>query len=270
MRTRRAASSPPLLLLSFQDIMTAVTAIVLLCMLSLAIDLLKRGSAATVDGAALEVDELRRELAVQSARRAELQRAVERDRRTLETYFERGPEQLARQRDALRQEAARLEREIAQLRPRQAELHEAWQEALPASEAQAAALQRRLEAARRAAEQYGRKAAEMRSGDALVYNPASAAGRRVWLVDLAEARIVAVPLDAPGSRLEFRREGGAAWRRRFRDWVRSLSRERDMVMVLIRPSGIEHWNTLQPLVSGTGCPFGYDVIGEHREILISK
>lgn len=270
MRTRRSSSSPPLLLLSFQDIMTAVTAIVLLCMLSLALDLLTRGSAVTLDPAALEVDELRRELAEQSVRRAELRLTVERDRRTLEAYFEGGPEQLGRERDALRREAAKLEREIAQLRSQQSELDEESEAALAASEAEAADLQRRLEAARRAAEQHRRKAADVRAGDSLVYNPASAAGRRVWLLDLAELRILAVPLDAPERRLEFGRENHAAWSSRFRNWVRSLSREHDMLMVLIRPSGIEHWNMLQSFVSGTGCPFGYDLIGEHREILISK
>ncbi len=268
MRTRRTASTPPLLLLSFQDIMTAVTAIVLLCMLSLALDLLSRGHASTPDPAALQMEELQQELAAGSERLAELRRDVEYGRQTLEAYSVRDPEGMERDRDALRNEAALLEREIAKLRPRQSEIEQQSEKTRTATDAVVVDIERKIEAARRTAEEYKRRARDVEAGDPLVYNPTSSAGRRVWLVDVAGARIIAVRLGSPGQRLEFGRNDGVLWRNRFRDWVRSLTKHSDMLMILIRPSGIEYWDTLEQLVQNTGCQFGYDLVGEDRQVLV--
>jgi len=270
MRSRRTSSSPPLLLLSFQDIITAVTAIFLLCTLSLTLDLLKRGTAATPSPEEQRNDQLAKRLEAAQQRRSELQAECDTCARMLTEYSGKGLAGLQTQRESLRERVADLEGKLLALQSRAREKEAHVQQAKSESEQAAADMRQDIEATHRSAEQDRRRTEELQRSNSLIYNPSPDTARRTWLVDLAETRICITPVDNPGGRLELAADMDALGGGPFRGWLRQCSQDQDLIMVLIRPSGATRWDVVEPLLHGGRYAFGYDLIPEDRQVVVHR
>lgn len=280
--TRRRRSAAAFSLFSFQDIITSVTAILILLVLILVLELLtRRQEVAAADpavsraslqatAAALEAlvgtlsavvpqdavrplvgrtrSELERDVRIvedqarQAAADAEAARAVEGRARALAAAA------VARLDDAkqVREEVDRMKEEAARVD----------------EEARKLALDNEREADRLA-----RKREEIvqqpSPGAELVFNPPRDADSQAWIVEVSSDGLTAVKLGT-NQRRQLGPEvgpGSAA-----AAWLEELDPGQDHLLILVRPSGIDVVTDVRDLIDETGIPYGVDLIGEDQVV----
>jgi|GEM_PF-2986568 len=268
MRNRRTSSSPPLLLLSFQDIITAVTAIFLLCTLSLTLDLLRRGCAEVPDPAEAAVDDLAERLKTVTARRDSLALETMADQRTLDAYLAHGVGGLKRQREDLGASVAQLKRDLMKLSEKDNQGDPSAKQAVASAKAEIARLRARVSEVKRRETKDGQQLQDLQNSNALVYNPSSAAGRRTWLLDLSGTRITALAVDDPETRQRIDGAGSILWLGSLHAWLKRRSRGHELLMVLVRPSGIDRWEATERLLQTQGYAYGFDLIAESQQLML--
>jgi hypothetical protein len=279
-RGREAAIS----LFSFQDIITSVTAIMILLVLILSLELVTRVPGRQVSAEDRQtaadlrrsLDEMRekvaairhdtgdaREAAIQIAgfdaeetrsRTAAARRRLEAGRSEIRSLTSRLSETRSRQREAERSLSRSQGRgsvpEVSQIEALEARTREI--EAANRDEAQ------RQEGERR------RLASQPRQPSRLVFNAAPEDGRAPVLLDVSERGLVGLdPAEGKPVRLGAFRMGppGALGR-----WLEGLDQDSRYVVVLLRPSGVEAYDAVRDAVVEAGLGIGLELIGESIEV----
>lgn len=278
-RRKRAAAFS---LFSFQDIITSVTAILILVMLLLSIELVSRRR----QQAARDPDTTRRQMVATVARLESLTAGL-RDEVTA-----RRAKRPVRSREAAQRELTRVREEFEATRRRHDETVETQvtavrlrkdAEAVAAARAgdveKVAQLERQVEVDRQQADRVedanqkekGRQAKRKseiadtpRSGTELVYNPQEDSNRRAWLVELSGAGITAVLLG--GDRNEKLgvdvSDGSPAAR-----WIDELTPSGDYCLLLLRPSTPSDLDEdMSVRLRDKGIRYGVDLIGEDQTV----
>jgi hypothetical protein len=269
-------------LFSFQDIVTSVTAILILVMILLTVELVtRRRQQATsnpdVTRRQLEATVSRLEALVSQTRDAVAARRAQRPHLTPEAAEGELARMLA-DLNAARRRLAETER------TRNAVSHllataETRAAASAADAERLAALQRQMEADkaesdrletdnRKEKERQEKRRREIadtpRSGTELVFNPPADSDRRAWLVELSADGATAVLLG--GDRIERLghdvHTGVAAT-----DWIGALTADGDYCLLLVRPSAPKHLGRLlERRLGDAGIRFGIDLIGEDQTV----
>jgi hypothetical protein len=269
-------------LFSFQDIITSVTAILILVMLLLSIELVSRRR----QQAATDPDATRRQMAA-SVSRLESLTAVLREEVTA-----RRTKRPARSREAAQREFVRVREEFEATRRRHDETLETQvtvsrllkdAEAVAAARAgdveKVAQLEKQAEADRQQADRLedanrkekdrqAKRKSEIadtpRSGTELVYNPQTDSNRRAWLVELSAAGITAVLLG--GDRKE-KLGADVSDSGQVARWIDELTPDGDYCLLLLRPSTP---SSLEEEISvrlrNKGIRYGVDLIGEDQTV----
>ena len=269
-------------LFSFQDIVTSVTAILILVMLLLSIELVtkKRNKAAS------DPDTTRRQLtanadALESLAAGLRQEVTARRSKRTTRNQDQATRELARARDEVKATRSRLdETKRTQVT---VEKLQADAEAVAATHAEdlatLAQLKQRADDDQGQADQIEKSnqaekdrqvkrtkeiANTPRSGTELVYNPQADSDRRAWLVELSESGITAVLLG--GNRIErlgtTTHTGSPAAR-----WIEGLAPDGDYCLLLVRPStsdSLEEEITQRLLDADIS--HGIDLIGEDQAV----
>lgn len=280
--SRRRRSTAAFSLFSFQDIITSVTAILILLVLILALELLNRRQEAaaadsTVSRAALEqaavtLEALVRQLAAivptdeprplvgrtpgelardvrvvedqsrQAAADAQVARAVEVRARAL------AADAVARLAEArtIRDAADRMKEDVARVD------EEATQLAL---------------ANQREADRLARKREELVQqpvpGAELVFNAPKDSDTQAWIVEVSIDGLTVVKL---GSNQRRPLGAGVGPGSAAAGWLSKLDASRDHVLILVRPSGVDGVDDIREALTEAGIPFGIDFIAEDQVI----
>lgn len=269
-------------LFSFQDIITSVTAILILVMLLLTIEMVsrRRHQAVTdpnstrrqldVTAARLEViaARLRQEVAARRAQRP----LCTREGAIRELERVQGELEAARQR---LEETRRTRTAVAALRTAAeaaATNHAAKVELVGTLQQQAEEDKKeadRLEIANRAEQERQEKRKQEtlgtpRSGTELVFNPPTDSDRRAWLVEVSGDGVSVVLLGGDrNERLGSATEPGTAVGR----WIDGLKPEGDYCLLLIRPSATDDLEqNMERRLRDSGIRFGIDLIGEDQVV----
>lgn len=284
--SRRNRSRAAFSLFSFQDIITAVTAIVMLLVLILTLELITRRQHATAADPGVGREALEETIAALEALVGRLSAAaldgairplvsrtreeVERDVRIVRDQGARATERAAatrldeqRAREMAAAEAARL---TAAATTGTAAARLAGQAAEMESEA-AKLTRRNRELAERLAAKPDEAGKNDLPGAEIVFNAAGEFDRQAWIVELSAAGVAAVRLGT-GWRQELGRDAkpGAPLFR----WLAGLDRRQDHALVLVRPSGIGDLEDVLALLADAGIPFGIDLIGEDQAVRDGK
>jgi hypothetical protein len=269
-------------LFSFQDIITSVTAILVLVMLLLTIELVtrrrqqaitdpdstRRQIEATVTRLESVASRLRDEVAARRAQRPS--RSQEAARQALARVQADLVATKRRLEETLRTQEA-VARALTELEARAAE-RTAERETLVKLELQLAEDREeadRLEAANRKEEDRQEKrkreiADTPRSGTELVFNPPADSDRRAWLVELSVDGAAVVLLG--GDRNEKLGSDTGADNALAR-WIASLTAEGDYCLLLVRPSATTNLSDeLEKRLNDAGIKFGIDLIGEEQTV----
>jgi hypothetical protein len=283
--SRRRRNGSPFSLFSFQDIVTSVTAVIILMTLLLALELIHR----TLEAASRRL--------VSSA---EIQEAIEEAQKHADELRERlrqsgdrlrqaaafSPASLQRELRDVKSQRDTLSTELEQLRKEQTTAKKAEQDAMAQAfdrEADRAELEKlrakQKSLAQSVADQ--RQANDEKRGEIeeikldktakakgrRIYNPAPGAGKQAWLVEVAGDRMAAAPLGKVARPVLFT---GRTTERRvaaFSAWMQKRSAASDYFVMLIRPDGIASFDALRVAVDSRGFDMGFDLIGKDDVVL---
>lgn len=265
-------------LFSFQDIITSVTAILILIMLLLTLEMISRrrsdavadpnASRQHLDAIAATLEEIATRLREQvaAATRALIDR---RSRAELEAELRRSEHQLATatarlaETEALRTAAANARHE-AEARAAEIESQRDVLAVLTADQERDRKEADRLEQAN----QQGREeqARRRRAGAELVFNPPEDAGRRSWMVVVQGDGVTAYQLGTDRQESLGLDTGGAGMLAR---WIGGLGRTADQCLLLLRPSAdlslVAH---IESALGQAGIQYGIDLVGEEQTVRI--
>lgn len=264
-------------LFSFQDIITSVTAILILVMLMLSIQMIsrRRQQASSDPGVSLRQIEAAAESLESLA--ASLQDDLDSRRKARPLAALRSARAVAeRERDIARhslEETQRMGEAARRL------LAEAESAAAAADSEQLAALETAAENDRQEADRLEAEnnREEMRqeqrlreiterpnSGTELVFNPPSDSNRRAWLVEISDRGIAAALLGGEGPEPLGADTGDQS---RLARWIARLKPDGDYCLLLIRPSAADELSLmLEKRLDNAGIRYGVDLIGEDQVV----
>lgn len=270
-------------LFSFQDIITSVTAIMILLVLILTLELVSR----TRDrGVATEHRKVASDLRASVTSLEQRAQTLRAEILSLQTQSQQAAEfsesETKRRRRAAGDRTRALEGEIdllqAQLRAasverRRAEAALVTKQGEPPTEtaehvarmvARAAAMEKanQLEQQRQRDEES--RVPENASSPTLFFNAPAGDTLTPRLVELSGSGLV-VPATAGGKRMEFSEPGGA-----FRKWLQGLASDREYVVLIMRPSGLSLHHEAIKAVEAVGLGWGLELVGESMPVMLGE
>ena len=268
--SRRGRSGPAISLFAFQDIITSVTAIVIVVVLFLALDLVQRKESARADspvGVAADLTD----------RIAELKRELERLQAET-TQADATVRELAQFSPAeLQAEVAAAERLLQDLQSRGKELtarHEVWesrQKAALAARFDLRPQQLQLERTRQANQDLQREIEEGRNDKRPIYGLPRGITAGGWVAVIEEEKIFIAPLGKRARPLQFEQgafplvTGTAAGA--FLQWITDEKQQRAYFLLLVRPGGADQFYEIESNFNDTSTLYGFDVIDAQQVIL---
>lgn len=277
-RTGAAAIS----LFSFQDIITSVTAIMILLVLILTLELVTRSQQSGVAAEDRRVArQLREAVEALEQRAAELRREAERLEHSASRAAGFSAAATEQRREEAETAASRLRLENQSLEPRlraasserraaEAALVRAAGSADRMSEDRVEELEAAvtaLEAANRREQERqaaSRPTAEATPTPRLVYNPDPENAKRPVLLEVAKGRLTALE---GGDRLITPLGSGTG--RAFRRWVDGLDRSSQYVVLILRPSGIELVDDVREAIVRRRVEVGLELVGEDMRVEVA-
>lgn len=274
-------------LFSFQDIITSVTAIMILLVLILTLELVTREA---TKGMAAEdrrvAQELKRSVTEMEARLEQLRQQASATRAAASDAAGFSAKETAEKTAQAEREAQNLREELAQLEIR---LRNA-QSTRRTAEGKLAASQRDdPEATALRAKETVARAGEMESANreertrqnteakqsrdgksasrTLVFNPPPGNTLEPLLVEISKDGLVAVGRngDSP-SRFNWNLLGLPTG---FGEWLKARNKSREYVVLILRPSGIERYNATREAVVSAGFDVGTELIGEQMSLVLA-
>lgn len=273
-------------LFSFQDIITSVTAIMILLVLILTLELVTREA---TKGMAAEdrrvAQELKRSVAEMEERLEQLRQEASTAQSTAIDAAGFSAKETARKKAQAETEAQKLREQIDQLevqlrdaqttrRTAESELA-ASQTATPeATTGQARAVDARaaeMEAANRAERnRQGTEATQVRertpAARTLVFNVPPGSPLEPLLVEISEDGLVAVAADGASlSRFSWNLLGLPTG---FNEWLKAHDKRREYVVLILRPSGIDRYDATREAAASAGFEIGTELIGEQMSLVL--
>jgi len=260
--SRRGQGGPPITLFSFQDIITSVTAVIILITLMLCVDLIQRRKTSAPE-APRPTAAQQEEIARLEREVAEMEAAV-RARPTSSQVLVEDPRKLRADCEDRRRQLTQTEAELQTLQARLAAFRA---DPRAAARTAAAAEARRVAATRRTETQHAREQlARLKRDNRLIYNQPAGESKQAWLVDLRSDAIVVTK--AGQARPTTRFEG--AWLRSassgFSTWAAQRSRSSEYFVFLVRPASVKAFDGLRDELRDAGFDIGFDLIAADAEI----
>lgn len=269
--SRRNRGGNPISLFAFQDIITSVSGIFIVMVLLLTLELVERSSAKAPD---LVEKALAKDVREATAR-------AEREITELKRRAAHGDDLLHEaaqtSRDELKEGIAARERDIARLTTRIQQAN-ARTELLSEHSEAVAVEQFDLRDEREDFEQLEREIAELQQrleaeeqSDRPIFTLPRGLRKQGWLTVLDDGEIKIAPLGRPATPIVFRGTPGLIFDSAAADglleWTDEQEAESLYLLLLIRPDGIDAFNTLQAELDLRSVEFGFDLIEQDQEVL---
>ena len=272
--SRRGRTNPAISLFAFQDIITSVTAIIIVMVLFLALDLVQRhpGRAAdsAEDSAGALAEELRQRISEATAELAELQAAAAVADELVRDVAAISPVELAEEIERRRQAIADLQARKQRLEEQQ----QRWKGRQTTAAAEAFDLRDVHEEqaqVQREITEFERQREQERRENRPVFSLPRGFDKTGWLVVVEADRLSLAPLQRASRPRQFVRSGigpfGTSAVTAFLDWVRTEQQTGAYFLLLVRPSGSETFADLTVELGTRGITYGFDLIDAHRTIL---
>lgn len=279
---RRRSNQPTISLFSFQDIVTSVTAILILVVLILTLELITRkfeakavdpaASARTVADAVMELESLVNRLASSAAPEGRLLASLvspavpQAELRVLRDQVER-----ARNKVCDAQRVADLAKKFASEAMSMLAREQAQSEKAVADEQQATRLTQETGTlvAENAREQSKLEAQRLEleghplPGPELVFRRPRGTSKRSWLLEVSDKGFFVLELGTGKTRPLGNESDNESELSR---WISSLTPNSDYVLLLVRPTGIETERRARERLMSAKVPHGIDFIGEEQAV----
>ena len=265
---RRSRRGIPISLFSFQDIITAVTGVLILLTLLLTLQLIDAKELdGTYDSASL-AEELKSVIADAESRRDSLKSQLQRTNETLRDAGETSPQILSAEIAELNAKRENLSREIASEKLEQKQMERRLRDA-EAESFEAERDRKKLGQLRRATSELKQEVESLQTQDRVFYAFPRGDVRDGWLVEVA-GKYVAVAQFGRTAPPRYFRGFRARRARSFMRWVEELNGGNEYFLFVIRPSGVEVFDLLEERIRTSGRAYGFDLIDERKILLDSE
>ena len=268
--SRRGRSGPAISLFAFQDIITSVTAIVIVVVLFLALDLVQRKQAAHADTSAGVAEDLTARIAELRSELARLQAQTAKTDSTVREVAQFSPAEL-------QAEVLTAEQAVSDLQSRERELAErqkVWQireKAVLAQKFDLQPQQKQLDQSREAHRKIQQQLAEGRADTRPIYGLPRGVTSAGWVVVIEQDAVIVAPLGQRARPQKFQQgalpiiTGTAAGA--FLKWVKQEGQAQAYFLLLIRPGGAPQFDEIDTSFTASSRSFGFDLIGARQVIL---
>lgn len=264
-RSRRQRGQAAFSLFAFQDIITAVTGIIVLITLILALELLHRETTAAAvapmqpaitSQQVSELDEEIRSLKVSlAANQAILQEAASLPAEEIVNLRRHSQEQLDR-----------LQRQLAH---RKQELQQSFEKRKRAETSQIANAAERKAHLNEQRRKLREAIQELSDSNQVIYNTNPNASKRAWLVDL-QSDVIRVGRPRQADRATaFRARGQGQRVADLLRWARQRDRQNEYFVLLVHPGAIKVYREVRAKLQADGYQLGYDLLPEGMNALTS-
>jgi hypothetical protein len=264
--SRRRATSNPISLFSFQDIITSVTGIMILVTLIMTLELIQRTvSSPLVQTVAVTV-EAESTTADMRKRARDLKAQIERQQQAAESLRGVDPRGLNEQLQELEQTIEQFLKDVERVSAisaaternrRQAATEEAETLAklseVRTIEQQIAAAQSELE--------------KLKKTNRLIFNPDKSSAKTPWLLDVSSTQIKAAQVGVKATPAVFSGGSPAELLAQFGGWLPARDPAAEYFVLLIRPSAAELYLPLRFELQGQGFDLGFDLLGETQTVV---
>lgn len=264
MSSRRRNAQQPVSLFSFQDIITAITGIMLLVVMLLVLDLMEREVEDSVPQDSTERQELQDEVEQLESRKDRLKERLETNEEQLQGVdITSSPEEVRREIESYRAKNKRIEERISDTR----ESLESGKRTVQEHEERSEKLKERREESREARAEQEKRLEELRARPPVKYDVSGESSKKPLLVECGEDEIL-VQGAANDKKETF---DGADFREKFREWARRQNAAVFAVFVLIKPSSAPYveQEILQPLRKN-GFDVGYEPLEEDKSVVLER
>ena len=268
--SRRGRSGPAISLFAFQDIITSVTAIVIVVVLFLALDLVQRKAAAHAESPVAIVEDVTERITELQAELARLQAQTTRTDATVREVAEFSPGDLQAEVAAAERALQDLQARIKVLKEQEAKWQAREKVAL-ATQFDLRPKQLKLERTRQATRDIQQQIEEGRNDRRPIYGLPRGVSNGGWVVVIEEEVITTAPLGRRAQPTQFKDgplpilSDSAA--DAFLKWVRSEQQQKAYFLLLIRPGGAEQFYTIDTEFTEKSVTYGFDLIDAELEIL---
>jgi prefoldin subunit 5 len=257
---RRRQYESPFSLFAFQDIITSVTGILILMTLLLTLALVTREfatpslqSAAVAEDVSHVIEQTSQEVATLHQRLDTSTEQLAAIADIASTRVRREVHDLQQQIDSVTTQVDAIENKVA----RTEESRREWATRLvdvDKIEQDLKELQR--EHARLTAERQ-----KLEQEDRLIYNPQQMAGKTAWLVDVGQGQVLAARIGVKEQPRQFQRPAD------FIQWAKTRDGIADYFVLLVRPAGIETYESIFSALRDAGYDLGVDLIGQQQTVI---
>jgi hypothetical protein len=267
--SRRKKGNAPFSLLSFQDIITSVSGIMLLITLLLAMELIGRSlkrsdpevSAASSETLEHDIQMMRRDLDLldsQATRNVDIaQQAASVSAVQIDSDL-----------TSILAKIEQIEGDINQLRNQQQNRDEVVGEKLDSIDAHIEELCEEAERKQRQVEQLEEELANIESESSVFFRASINPSESPWLIDVHQSHIELVPLNPTNSSLIFTQSGSYGRWSQFSNWLNARNSSSEFFVMLVRPSGLANYSDIRELVESAGFKLGIDVIAEEQDLSV--
>lgn len=288
MSRRGRRSESPISLFSFQDIITSVTAIMILLVLILTLELIAKmdRKGAAVDDRRV-VEDLSQSIEAMRKRCRELEQQTANAQSTAEKVASQSVRQVESdlRREQRRSEAARQKLAALVIKAQEAK------EALRAAERELVKVQKATPVARDAAARASRAAAtaaeleksnererlrqevakkeladQPKSVSKLVFNPPVGEQLKPLLIEVSNAGVAAMNDD--GSGVQDFGWGLVGPSTEFTAWLARRNKSREYVVIMLRPSGLDRLEATRKVISDAGLELGVELVSDEMDIVM--
>lgn len=268
---RRQHCHPPISLFSFQDIITSTTAILIVIVLCLSLELLNRSldSPQSVDLQTIEdlresVSQLQASLTALQVRPAIESELLSEAARTTPNQLQAELQDLERQLQALQTEIDNESARAAQLAEIAKQTEAALFDAKPRLD-ELARLQEQTEAMQA-------KVEELKNLQRPLFSMPRGDNRAGWVVVVSDGRIETAPMGQPSVPLVFDDPItfsilSSRLSARFRGWLEDAANSRLYLLVLVRPDGARLFSHLEDELVQRDVSFGFDLVAADQQVL---
>lgn len=268
--SRRGRSGPAISLFAFQDIITSVTAIVIVIALFLALDLVQRKAAAHAESAAGVAEDLADRIHEMQAEVDELRVEARRTDAIVKEVAQFSPAELQAEIELLQRTIQNLEDEHGKL----AERETAWksrEQAVLAAKFDLQPKRVQLERVEKETRTLQERIEQERREDRPVFALPRGFNKAGWLVVIESAAISVAPMGRQSRPIRFEQEGlrlinGTAVDA-FMKWIRAGGHQTAYFLLLVRPGGATQFDELDGRLSVDSISHGFDVIDARQQIL---
>jgi hypothetical protein len=268
--SRRGRSGPAISLFAFQDIITSVTAIVLVVVLFLVLDLLQRKQATQQVTVEAVSEDLEARIAEIEAELEQLKAVTSRADAMVQEVAEFSPAEL--QADITATEQAIKDLELQQ--QSQNERHKALSNRLKmalAAQFDLRPKQEELAQTKRETRDVRSDMESTRKDPRIIFALPKGFNKSGWIAVIESDLISVAPLGRPAKPIEFRQTGISLFSGTpsdaFVKWIKSQELEGAYFLLLVRPGGATLFDAVDSKMSTHSIAHGFDVIDSQRPIL---